>query len=139
MKRISIFCFYILAAALTVGATIVPKMAIASQTTASQTTFESPLPPWCEDNGGQQPCLPWRPTPAPLATSAPMDQSGQDQSPEIQPGAMPATIQPGVMLPATLPIAGGTPSDWLVVIIIIFLFLAWIGAVWIAYRGRRTG
>ena len=34
-------------------------------------TFSSPLPtlpPWCEDVGNVQPCLPWRPTPLPPAT-----------------------------------------------------------------------
>ncbi len=29
-------------------------------------TFQSPLLPWCNDTGGVQPCLPWRPTPPPV-------------------------------------------------------------------------
>ena len=29
------------------------------------------LPPWCEDVGSQQPCLPWRPTPMPTGVASP--------------------------------------------------------------------
>ena len=41
------------------------------------------LPPWCEDVSGQQPCLPWRPTPGTLVI------------PTQTPDAPPAATLPG--------------------------------------------
>lgn len=130
MKSIFVFFVCIFAAVLTLGATTVPRLAM-----ASQTTFESPLPPWCEDNGGQQPCLPWRPTPMPLGApaSAPMGQSEGDQSPASQPDATP-TVQPGTLPPVTLPVAGGDPS---LVLISIGILLVGIGVMLVAFHGRR--
>jgi LPXTG-motif cell wall-anchored protein len=116
VKVFSIFLFCILAAALTLGAAPKPM------------TFESPMPPWCEDNGNQQPCIPWRPTPMPLPTSEPMRQSGQGQSlaqPAVQPGA----------LPVTLPNTGGEPVGWM---ISIALVLVGIGVVLVGIRGRNV-
>jgi len=52
-------------------------------------TFSSPLPtlpPWCEDVGNVQPCLPWRPTPRPPATPTPT------------PGVPPEGTAPGLRL-----------------------------------------
>ena len=47
---------------------------VASAQPPAQTTGPLPtptLPPWCEDTGGEQPCLPWRPTPVPVTTEVP--------------------------------------------------------------------
>ena len=48
---------------------LLPVIASAQPPRQTDSPIPTPtFPPWCEDVGGVQPCLPWRPTPPPPQT-----------------------------------------------------------------------
>jgi hypothetical protein len=142
VKRVLVFCLCVFVGVLLLAAA--PKPTTASRTTASRTTFESPLP-WCEDTRGVQPCTPkiWRPTLVPLASPTPILQANLGQSSdgqgeggrssESQAGAM-ATAAPGSLPPMTLPVAGGESANY--VLISIGIMFVGMGVLLVAIRGR---
>ena len=69
---------------------ILIAMAIALGYAGQALTFVSPVP-WCEKNGGTQPCLPWRPTPgtSPIDTETHREFiANRDEPKQIEPPAV---------------------------------------------------